>query len=369
MHGEPLEVSDSGLGNGLYCDGRSPCYIAAKLTLTATGLEVQPVTQSSETFRLADLIVASPVSAEKTLALKPSRGGKMRILVQDSALAATILMLKPELQAPQARVAHGGGKGFGLAIGVIGFCVAAFWAFDAVLPQYLAKIVPVEWLKAEADSQEHAFAELGRRCTNSAGDAAIAAMLKVLATGDAAMPAVDVHIYNLPFANAFALPAGRILLSQKLIDEAARPEEVAGVLAHEIGHVVHGDPEMHLVRGLGIQIFYDALGTSRSGGTAAVIEHFRQNRQAEDNADAYARKIMTAAEIDPTGLKDMFNRLLHRERAAGMNAPVIETWGSLFSTHPGTAERISKITPLPAGVTPKPVLSDLQWQALRRGCA
>lgn len=353
--------------SGHYCDGLSARYVAVQLRLDGHMLHVVLPDQQPLLFSLSNLSLVAPYRRGKALALKANTASdKMRIVVEDQKLAEAIAGLKPDFQLVSTRPERRGNR-LKIAVALILIFASFAWLAQTALPQYLVLVVPNTWRQAAGASQEEDFAAFGKRCHGSAADAAMVAMLKVLAAGDADMPAVEVHIYDLSFVNAFALAGGRIIMSQKLIDEATRPDEVAGVLAHEIGHVVHADPETQLIRNFGLQVFFDALGSSKTAGTAGMMEQFRQSREAEENADAYARKLMAAAHVDPTGLKDMFSRLLKRENTN--KVAVLDAWGSMFATHPGTESRITKIVPLPNGVQPKQVLNDADWQALRKGCS
>jgi predicted Zn-dependent protease len=95
-----------------------------------------------------------------------------------------------------------------------------------------------------------------------------------------------------------------------------------------------------------------------------VFEELRQSRSAEEAADAYARQVMVAAKIDPLGLKNFFGRMLKREPKPG----TLGQLGEMLSTHPGTEQRMEKIAPLPDGTLPRPVISDADWQALKKYC-
>ena len=346
---------------GRYCDGLTPRYLACRLLLRGTVLAVILPGQPALVFDISNLVATAAYQRSRPLALRPLTSEKARILVEDKPLAEAIAALLAAAKADTEAVPHRGRK-LELAGGIFAAFVILAWMFDAFLPQQLATMIPLKWRQFVGASKEQNFANLGKKCNSPSAAAAVVKILGTLSHGDAQMPAVEVHIYDLPFVNAFALPGGLIIMSQKLINEAARPEEVAGVLAHEIGHVIHADPEVHMIRDLTTQIFFDAFGSSRSGGTATMIEEFRQSRSAEESADAYARQLMLGAAIDPTGLRDMFNRLLKREGS------IKGAMGSIFSTHPGTETRIEKIGPLPAGVKPRQVLSDADWLALRKAC-
>jgi predicted Zn-dependent protease len=166
------------------------------------------------------------------------------------------------------------------------------------------------------------------------------------------------------------MPGDRIVITRELISRASRPEEVAGVLAHEIGHAANRHPEAQMVRIMGIQILINLITGGNSdavtsmAGFAALL---RYSRGAESEADAYANRIMIDAAIDPLGLRNFFRGLLKEEQSKGSAGP-FEVMGSLLSTHPDTEERMNRIQPLPDGIMPRPVLSDAQWQALRQIC-
>ena len=81
-----------------------------------------------------------------------------------------------------------------------------------------------------------------------------------------------ITVINLPFENAFATAGGHMVITARLIEMAHSPEEVAGVLAHEIGHGIERHPEVALVRGVGLAVLMEFItGGHRCGRTV----HFR----------------------------------------------------------------------------------------------
>ena len=83
----------------------------------------------------------------------------------------------------------------------------------------------------------------GRFCNGPGGQAALDALVRKI---DQGKPAVRVHVANIGMVNAVALPGGNIVLFRGLLQEAKSPDEIAGVLGHEIGHV----RKRHVVRAL-----------------------------------------------------------------------------------------------------------------------
>jgi Zn-dependent protease with chaperone function len=217
--------------------------------------------------------------------------------------------------------------------------------------------------------------ENARRCTTPAGEHAKAAMIAVLAESNAGLPPISMEVYDMALVNAFAAPGGKIIFTRGILDKADKPEEIAGVLAHEIGHVAHRHPEAQLVRLTGIQVLTSLVSGSNGGdftsSVAALATLLRYSREAEREADAYARDVMGKAKVDPMGLRIFFEKMLKDEKGSSTSSSqptALDKLGNVFSTHPGTEDRIKQIKPLPTGEIPVEVLSPADWQALKTIC-
>ena len=155
------------------------------------------------------------------------------------------------------------------------------------------------------------------------------------------------YVVNAGQVNAFAIPGGHIYINRGLIDRADNVSELAGVLAHEIGHVVerHGLEQMTRMQNtqLGVNLAYVLLGRQPSGIEQAGVQlgagafMARHSREAENEADRVAVQYLIQAGIDPNGLITMFEELI-RERQRAPSG--VEQW---FSTHPLTEDRIANI--------------------------
>lgn len=147
--------------------------------------------------------------------------------------------------------------------------------------------------------------------------------------------------------NAFAVPGGFIYLNRGLIERTGTMDEVAGVLGHEIGHVVrrHSVKQMEKAQGANLGVTLACVLTSvcnsQIAGAAinlaggAVFARF--SRGDENEADVDGVNNVVRARINPTGMVTMFQKLLEerRRRPAGVAA-----W---FATHPGEEERIAHV--------------------------
>ena len=111
-----------------------------------------------------------------------------------------------------------------------------------------------------------------------------------------------IQVVDAPQINAFALPGGQIVVYTGLLRKAARPEQVAGVIAHEMAHVTL----RHGLRGIakqvgvlvGVQVLTgDLSGLAAQVATAAISNAY--SRDAEREADAEGARMLAAAGIDP----------------------------------------------------------------------
>ena len=158
------------------------------------------------------------------------------------------------------------------------------------------------------------------------------------------------YVVNIDEINAFAVPGGFVYINRGLIERTDNLAELAGVVAHEIGHVEarHSAEMMEKMQAtqVGVGIASILLGVPPEGaaGTAvnigANLYFARHSRQAELEADAIAVRLLPPVGIDPGGIVTFFKELLEeRERSPS----TLEQW---FSTHPLTEERIAGVREL-----------------------
>ncbi|MBM3261933.1 MAG: M48 family metalloprotease [candidate division Zixibacteria bacterium] len=167
--------------------------------------------------------------------------------------------------------------------------------------------------------------------------------------------AYEIKVVDTDEVNAFALPGGFLYVNRGLISTAENESELAGVMGHEIGHVVGRHGVRQMTRQIGLELITslvigDNPGMARQlagqfAGIGGAIGMLKYSRNAEREADALAIQEIYDAGIDPMGMATFFEKLkaLHDENPTGFAA--------LFTTHPAPAERITNakrdITALP----------------------
>ena len=352
----------------IYFDGETARDNRVLVSLEASGLNFAGEGVPSQHWSLSGLTAIEPAHSSQPLRLSHGSHAGARLNLRNDDFIGQLLIAAPHLaggfnSGHVKRLFLWIGGGLAILAGLV-YLTLNF------APQRLAVLLPNAWSKRVGDQMEASLVAGARNCQTAAGEKAIGALLAMLAEGNPDMPPLRVRVYDIPIVNAFALPGGNIVLTRGLLNTAAEPNEVAGVLAHEIGHVAHHHPEAQMVRVAGMQVLL-SVATGTSGGNnasslAGLAAILKSSRDAEREADAYAVATLRAAHVDPLGLKHFFEKILADEGKSTGGA--LTRLGTVFSTHPVTTERIDLMKPLPANEPLKAPLTEGQWQDLKAIC-
>lgn len=244
------------------------------------------------------------------------------------------------------------------------------------LTDTVAQMIPSSWEKAIGQQITDTFVHQAPACTGAAGQAALQGLTDRLAETLSSPFPFQVKVYRSPVVNAFAMPGGQVVVFHGLISGAQSPEEVAGVLAHEMGHQVQHHPMRGLIRSLGLRLVSTAVlggfsATAASGAhVGEVLFGLSYSRDDETEADRIGADMLTRANIRGEGLIDFFARYQggaetsatsQRERNSTHNSVM-----AFLSTHPPGHERIAHIRPLLRGK--HDALTAAQWKAVQAIC-
>jgi predicted Zn-dependent protease len=196
------------------------------------------------------------------------------------------------------------------------------------------------------------------------GRRALATLVQRLSAHAVLPGPLDVKVVDSEVQNAFALPGGKIVFMSALIERAESADEVAGVLAHEMGHVANRDAMRGIIHAGGISFLIGTLLGDFTGAGALVIATrylltSQHSRSVESQADDFAIDVMTKAGGDLRAL----GRFLQRVAATPGERQL-----ELLLSHPVTADRVAAIERHAGGQPPRPILSTEEWLALRRIC-
>jgi beta-barrel assembly-enhancing protease len=360
--------------DAVYFDGEVARDNAVSLQRVGTNLEFQGKSTPLTTWSIAGLHPIDPPSPGQPFRITHDQKPGARLILRDQSFIDDLVAQNSHLK---------GGYSWRHLSQVLGWTaggLAALAAFGylamTVLPQQVAGLLPNTWRNRMGNEVITSLVGTAKRCDTAGSKSAIAAMLSALAESGTSLPPVSIEIYDMDLVNAFAAPGGRIVLTRGLINEASDASELTGVLAHELGHVYYLHPEAQLVRLSGLQILISAFsggsGSDVITNAAGLVTILRYTRAAEREADSFAQDVMQKAKVDPIGLKHFFEKIMKLEGAKpadpAKEASALDKIGNVFSTHPGTEDRINEIQPLPQGVTPVQIMTAAQFQDLKKAC-
>lgn len=231
-------------------------------------------------------------------------------------------------------------------VATIGLCALLLFVVLPAMTAPLARLVPATWAQLIDEQSLAIFDRLVM-----APSALPEAERERIAGGFAELVdglGLDASRYNLQFrsggsvgANAFAMPGGTIIVTDRMAEIAA-PAELDAVLAHEIGHVELRHGLQQILRKSTLAIILVLVGpdagtiSELAQGLPAVLLDSGYSRAFEREADLYACEALARLGRDPSALADALQRLAeeHPEAAA------VHAW---VSSHPETDERIATI--------------------------
>lgn len=156
------------------------------------------------------------------------------------------------------------------------------------------------------------------------------------------------YVVNSDVVNAFSIPGGYVYVNRGLIERSDNVAQLAGVLSHEIGHVVerHSITQMQRAQNANtvLSVLYGVLlrrnpsGVEQAGiqvGGGAVFAGY--SRDAERQADHDAVIFLVKTGYNPNQLPVFFEKLMSLEHSQPSK---LESW---FATHPGTQERVANV--------------------------
>lgn len=148
------------------------------------------------------------------------------------------------------------------------------------------------------------------------------------------MKTMSMELRSAGFPNAFALPDGRIIVTDKLVKLSGDKNEIKAVLLHEAGHVIHQHGLQTVVQSATLSVLlFTMFGTVDLSNLPLILLQSRYSRAFETEADLYAKDNLHELGIPPKTLGTLL-RKLQGEAADGASDSL-----SWFSSHPRTEDR------------------------------
>ena len=151
---------------------------------------------------------------------------------------------------------------------------------------------------------------------------------------------VEIAVVDSPIVNAAAFPGGYIVIYSGLLKLSDDPEEIASVIAHEMGHVINRDAVNALKRQFGLAILFSIV----TGGDATILHDMirgvlnnRFSQSVESKADEFAFELLIKSGINPKHFAEMFKKMKKQ-----YDSPVDKSLLKYFGTHPDIDSRIER---------------------------
>ena len=304
------------------------------------------------------------------------------LFVAEGSFARQLRNLAPHLTTSAVR--WGNARPWLWAASAVLVVAGGIWAVDLSPARGIARLIPDGTRLALGKSVVRSMTSGRRVCSAAEGRAALDKLLVRLSNAAKGAKPFNVTVVDWGLVNAFAAPGERIVLTRGLIEKSLSGDEVAGVLAHEMGHGLEMHPEAGIVRALGLAAATDLVfggSGGAMGNIGVLLAQLSYTRGAEREADQHALRILRAAEISPQGLADFFARIApgaDKPEARSGNRPGEETprdsarsrKSSAFdvlSTHPQSADRARLVASQPR-YPATPALTTGEWASLRTIC-
>lgn len=352
-----------------YSEGTSTKPRDASVALTLKGIEVllkepdqvklwpYPTLRSSEPVRTHAVdVLLSSTSAPGASVFVPS-----------PEFARALRQRAPHLTARGERWRHT--RPWMIGGAAVAAVIAAIYFSGWSPAKSIALVLPDSWRGRLGEQAIRSMTDGRKICNDPAGDAALAKLTERLSRATGASKPFKVAVYDWSLLNAFAVPGGQVVLTRGLIEKAESPDEVAGVLAHEMGHGIELHPESSIIRAVGLASAVELM-MGGSGAALAniglVLAQLSYSRVSEHEADLQAIRVLKDAGISNNGLGDFFKRVEKIEGGDAGDAALKPF--DMFRSHPPTVER-EKLVRDQAAYPSTPALDDASWQRLKSICS
>lgn len=326
-----------------------PCHVE----VVTAGLKIryveQPLADQEEDVSFSALTVSAGGVNHDQLVVKWGLEAQARTLyLKDPSLIAAFRHaaspeLMKELEATAAKVRKVRGRRravWAVVAGVVGVLTLFLWFGSDVLVDLAVDRIPIEWEQKLGESAYRDFLAQQNVIMEGPAVAAVKEITHRLTEGIPENPyKFEVSVVKSDVVNAFALPGGYVVVFTGLLAKAESGEEVAGVLSHELNHVLQRHGLERIVKQIGLlAILTVVLGDPQ--GLSGLMKQLgielltlKFGREQETEADVEGLQLLHRAKIDPAGMIRFFERLSEQEKGRF----------EILSTHPMSDDRAERL--------------------------
>lgn len=351
-----------------FSDGRTAAVHDIEVTIRPDGIAIEGE-EVSVRWREAGLEVIDAPANGKALRLGHADHDGARLLLEGEALVAEVRKALPGLLSRRQDSRRHDLKKLGVWGGGVAALTALFFLFLPAIVSGVAAMIPQSVERRLGDQALATFARffdgMDEQCAAREGQEALDWMVVQIMDGARIERGVDVRVVPVDIVNAVAFPGGAILIFDGMIRQAESAEEVAGVVAHEIGHVENRHGMERMVRDSAISAVLSVFAPGAAGdlgselGGALLTQSY--GRDAEREADAFAIETLNRIGVTTDGMASFFARMA-KKHGSGQGGSLLQ----YMASHPAPTERAGTIAE--RGTERGRILSDDEWRALKKIC-
>lgn len=349
---------------GWFSDGETAERHAVRVQCVARRLAVTtPYGRRLAEWPLEDVALCEEVYSDGPVRLRSRSRPDARLSVETPGFFEAVSAEAPHLRRGRVRGSSGVRI---LSWGAVLLAVTAgLYLGIPRLAGPIAALVPPQWEERLGTAVVEQLTQGAADCASPEAEAALAGLVERLAAARELPYRFEVRLVDRDEINAFAAPGGRLAVFGGLVAFAESPEELGGVLAHEVAHIARRHPTEGLIRSLGLSLTLGAVLGDLAGVGAGLgqlgltLTEMSYSRAAEADADRVAVQLLSESGIDSRGLIAFFSRLY--AEAEDLPAPL-----GLLSTHPLHAARVEAVTE--SAAPGEPPFSPEEWAAVKAGC-
>ncbi len=359
---------------GFYLDGRSAARQPVTIMIRPNGLHITTSLDKQFAWSYPNIRQTQGNYKGEQIRLETGRDIPEALIVQDHNFLVALRKAAPELtnhfHDPRQRSRRVRLTVYA-AFGTIVLTVCLYlWGIPG-FASMVTPLVPVTWEEHLGKLVAEQLAPIDEQCTDPKVIKPLNQLVTQLADAAPNNPYnIKLSVVKHPLVNAFAAPGGYVVVFSGLLELTDRPEQLAGVLAHELQHVYKRHTTRAIVQHASSSVLLAAVAGDFSGAMTYGIEAartmgmMRYSRNHEQEADQEGLQLLMQAGIDPQGMVEFFTLLQKKY-------PDLPKLMKYISSHPNTQTRIDTLQHLipSSSPPPSPLFPELNWKETRQLCA
>ena len=294
-----------------------------------------------------------------------------RLHIAEAQHAQVILSaITPTIEKKQERKHHA----WLIATVSVWVFIGLFYFGSPLMFRMAAEVIPRSWEESLGKSSRESIISMltlvpGTKgvCTLQGGQEALAQIThKLTIAADNKGYSFDIVVLDSTMVNAFALPGGYMVVTTGLIKSCITPDELAGVIAHEMVHVTERHGTSRMLREQTWALLGRLMGGSEYAASTVrdivlLMVGSGFDRDQERDADIMGAKRMIAANINPEALANFFSRLQKEDKEFSYSEVL-----SYVASHPNLEERATYLRNIAKQHAYTPALAEKDWDKLKK---